>query len=467
VTGGRAFSPPCSFFNWAIDVERGCKPDVDEPVPPRPQFQRKATNPATVWGANMNAARTSSSNLAYPASHAIAEPGTRDAAEEAERAGEESASVVVMARSQLADCPHWQQAFSSQHKDRRYYEIVAETLHREFEYLFFAIRGERREIRAIQPFFVLNQDILAGLRPYLGRLIDAIRAQWPRFMYLTTIMIGCVAGEAHLDCADESTCAADAQLLAGAVVQHARKLGARLIVLKEFPKQYRDALSCFIDAGFTRVPSMPMTELNIAYASFDEYIQSALSGTTRYKVRKKLKAAETGGPIELTVTNDITPIVDELYPLYLQVYERSKLHFELLTKDYFCRLGTQMPDKVRYFVWRRGGKAVAFTECMVHGDTIFSEYIGLDYTVALELHLYHYAYRDVISWAIANGYKRFQSSSLNYDPKLHYRQRLMPVDLYVKHTSGVINAFMRAALPWLAPTRYDKTLKKFPNYSEL
>jgi hypothetical protein len=414
----------------------------------------------------MTAARPSSSNLAYPASSSITAPATPGTVEEGGRVGAESASVVVIARSQLADCPHWQQAFSSQHKDHRYYEIVAETLHREFAYLFFAIRGARCEIRAIQPFFILNQDILAGLRPYLGRLIDAIRAQWPRFMYLTTIMIGCVAGEAQLDCADEATCVADAQALAGAIVGHARKLGARLIVLKEFPKQYRDALSCFVDRGFTRVPSMPMTELNIAYASFDDYMRS-LNGTTRYKLRKKFKAAETGVPIELTVTNDITSVIDELYPLYLQVYERSQLHFELLTKEYFCRLGTRMPDRVRFFVWRRAGKAVAFTECMVHGDTIFSEYIGMDYTVALELHLYHYAYRDVISWAIANGYKRFQSSSLNYDPKLHFRQRLMPVDLYVKHTSGVINLIMRMALPWLAPTRYDKTLKKFPNYSEL
>jgi Peptidogalycan biosysnthesis/recognition len=415
----------------------------------------------------MIAARTSSSNLAHPISSTRADPDTRSTIEEEGCAGGESASVVVISRHQLADCPHWQRAFSSQHKDHRYYEIVAETLHREFKYLFFAIRGSQGEIRAIQPFFILDQDILVGLRPYLGRLIDAVRLRWPRFMYLTTIMIGCVAGEAHLDCADESTCAADIALLAGAIVAHARKLGARLIVLKEFPKQYRDVLSCFIDGGFTRVPSMPMTELNIAYANFDDYMRSALSGTTRYKLRKKFKAAETDVPIELTVTDDITPVIDELYPLYVQTYERSPLHFELLTKEYFCQLGTQMPDKVRFFVWRRAGKAVAFTECMVHGDTIFSEYLGLDYTVAIELHLYHYVYRDVVSWAIANGYKRFQSSSLNYDPKLHFRHRLMPVDLYVKHTSGVINLIMRVALPWLAPIRYDKTLKKFPNYGEL
>jgi len=56
---------------------------------------------------------------------------------------------------------------------------------------------------------------------------------------------------------------------------------------------------------------------------------------------------------------------------------------------------------------------------------------------------------------------------LNYDPKLHFRHRLDPLDLYVKHTSRILNAALRLALPWLEPTRYDRTLRKFPNYIEL
>src|SRR4249919_3933669 len=109
-------------------------------------------------------------------------------------------------------------------------------------------------------------------------------------------------------------------------------------------------------------------------------------------------------PIELIVSSDIGPVIDEVYPLYVQVYERSKLHFEKLTKEYFCRLSRAMPDKVRFFVWRRNGKAVAFGECLVHGDTMFAEYLGLDYSIALKLHLYHYVFRDLVRWAMTNGY---------------------------------------------------------------
>jgi hypothetical protein len=104
---------------------------------------------------------------------------------------------------------------------------------------------------------------------------------------------------------------------------------------------------------------------------------------------------------------------------------------------------------------------------MIEGDAIYAEYIGLDYSVALDLHLYHYAVRDMVSWAILQGYKWLRSSGLNYDPKLHLRHVLDPTDLYVRHTSPIINAILTRILPWLEPTRYDPVLKKFPNYREL
>jgi Peptidogalycan biosysnthesis/recognition len=379
---------------------------------------------------------------------------------------DQEGSVDVISGHQLQHCRHWKYAFASQHKDHRYYEIVADTLHPEFKYLYFAVRDAQGQIQAVQPFFILDQDILAGARPHIGHFLELVRRQCPRFLLMRTMMVGCVAGEAHIDDGNAATRVEYAQLLAGAIAQHARTLGVGLIVLKEFPDSYRHVLSCFVRGGFTRVPSMPLTVLNIQYSSFDEYMQKALNSATRSKLRRKFKAT-LGVPIALSVSNDVRPIVDEVYPLYLQVYDRSKLHFEKLTKEYFCQLGKSMPDRVRFFVWRHQGKAVAFGECMVHGETMFAEYLGLDYSVALRLHLYHYVFRDLMNWGIANGYKWFQSSGLNYDPKLHLRHQLKPVDLYVKHTSSAVNLAMRIALPWLEPTRYDKTLKKFPNYGDL
>jgi predicted N-acyltransferase len=196
-------------------------------------------------------------------------------------------------------------------------------------------------------------------------------------------------------------------------------------------------------------------------------MDQALNSATRRKLRKKFRIAAQAAPIEMSIVDDVSPIIDDVYPLYLQVYERSTLHFEKLTREFFCGLGRLMPEIVRFFVWRQEARIVAFSLCMVEGDALYAEYIGLDYAVALKLHLYHYAVRDMISWAMAKGFKWLRSSPLNYDPKLHLRHQLDPVDLYVRHTSALPNALLKRILPLIEPTRFDLTLKKFSNYSEL
>jgi hypothetical protein len=375
-------------------------------------------------------------------------------------------TVAVVSRAELARTRHWATAFAGTRKDHRYYELLEDTLAQGFEHRYFVIRGAHGEVRAVQPFILLDQDLLTGLGSRTHRLVGLIRRVWPRFLVLRTLMVGCAAGEGHLD-GDPASHAANARSLAAAIVAAARELRAPLIVLKEFQTEYREPLRCFLDHGFSRIPSMPMTKLNIDYADFDDYMTTALNSATRRKLRKKFRAAAQGAPIQMSVIGDITPIIEEAYPVYLQVYERSHLHFEKLTREFFCDIGRRMPDKVMFFVWRRNEKLVAFSMCMTEDNAFYPEYVGFDYSVALELHLYHYVVRDMISWAIANGYKTLRSSGLNYDPKLHLRHRLDPIDLYVRHRSPVANALLQRLLPWIEPTRHDPVLKKFPNYGDL
>lgn len=383
-----------------------------------------------------------------------------------ERLSAESSRVKVLSRDELRNCARWPHAFGDSRKDHRFYELVEDTIQPPFDYRYFAITDECDGACSVQPFFLLDQDFVAGAHRHVRSLATSIRRVLPRFLTQRTLMVGCAAGEGYLDGPADSL-VANAERLAAAILDHARDQRASLIVLKEFPRHYRPALQGFLERGFVRVPSLPMTRLNIDYASFDDYMTRALKSDTRRKLRKNLNAADRSVPIELRIVDDITPMVDEIYPLYLQTYERSKLHFEKLTPDFLARIGRGMPDKVRFFVWRQRQKAVAFTLCMLEGNAFYAEYIGLDYRVALDLHLYHYAVRDMISWAIAHGYKWFRSSALNYDPKLHMRHVLDPIDLYVRHVSPLANAVLKIALPWIEPTRSEPTLKKFRNHHEL
>lgn len=383
------------------------------------------------------------------------------------RTPRESFSISVVSRAELSGCAPWASTFADQRKDYRYYEILDDTLRGNFEYRYFAIVDNNGQVRAIQPFFLVDQDILEGLGAERIHWISLVRRFYPRFLKLRALIVGCSAGEAHLAATETLPVHIVAETLSNGIVKQARSLNAQLIVLKEFPSRYREVLHCFVQCGFRRAPSMPMTMLDIGYESFEAYMAKALKSSARKKLRKKLEATAGITDIRLSVTDDAASFVDEIYPLYLQVFDRSRMQFEKLTKEFFRQLGQRMSDKVRFFAWRRGNTLVAFSLCMVQGDSLYAEYVGFDYSVALDLHLYHYVVRDMISWGISKGYKWFRSSGLNYDPKLHMRHRLDPIDLYARHTSVLPNAIFKLALPWIVPVRYDATLKLFPDYKEL
>ena len=381
-------------------------------------------------------------------------------------------SVDLIPRAGLEQLPAWQEMFANCSKDHRYYDIVERTLDG-FEHHYLVFRDSEDVVRGIQPVFYVRQNLVEGMRGKFRDIVEAVRKKFPRFLTMRVLMVGCAAGEGQLgsrSSADEDWVS---QALHAVLHKVARQGKAPLIVLKDFSSRYRTALRKFSTNGYTRVPSMPMTRLSIAHASFDDYL-STIGYVSRKSLRRKLRKTERVAKIEMEALSDITPYLDEVYPLYLQVHERSTMKFERLTKDYFRELAEKMPDRVRYFIWRlaggagdNAGRIIAFSCCIVHDGKIYDECLGLDYNVALDLHLYFYTLRVIFVWGIKHGLTEYISGPLNYDPKLHLGCELMPLDLYVRHTAPFLNAVFGKILPYLEPTRSDPVLHQFPNADDM
>jgi predicted N-acyltransferase len=371
----------------------------------------------------------------------------------------------IVTRDELKRIPAWRRTFAGHPKDHRFYELIDGTLANEFEHYYLVLDDHTGRTRGIQPVFFVRQNLAEGVPALLGA-VAAVRRVFPRFLTTRVLMVGCAAGRGHLGVCEPGDEEWLTIALLATLETFARRRGASLIVFKDFPAHYRETMERLTANGYTRVPSMPMTTLPLGYGAFEEYLNT-LGKATRKNLRRKFRKIDKAAPLELQVTQDVTPYLDELYPLYQQVYERSPLKFERLTKDYFRGLGAAMPEKVRFFMWRQDGRAVAFSLCLVHDGTIYDDYLGLEYPLALDLHLYFQTLRDIIRWSLAQGVERYCSSPLNYAPKLHLGCELMPLDLYAMHTSKLINPLFRRALEFLEPTRHDPVLREFPNAADL
>ena len=268
---------------------------------------------------------------------------------------------------------------------------------------------------------------------------------------------------------DRSTGAVEwvAQALRESLPRVAGALRARMVVFKDFPRSYRTPLRHLLRAGYARVPSMPGSRLELDFKDFEEYLTRKLSHKTRKNLRLKYRQAAAKTPLTMEVVSDIEPHIDEVFPLYEQVLERSHYKFEELTKSYFVQLGKRLKDRAYFFIWRENGKAVAFSSCVGHQGILRDHYIGLDYRVALDHHLYFVTFRDIVTWALKNGYKSYYSAPLNYEPKYHLRHDLAPLDLYVRASWAWLNPLFRVVVPYLEPTRYDPMIRRFANAHEL
>jgi len=106
----------------------------------------------------------------------------------------------VLSRADLDHHDAWKRAFAGKCKDHRFYEMVEQTLDSKFEHSYLLLEDKEGKVRAIQPLFFVDQNLVDGI-PALRAAVDAIRRRFPRFLTMRVLMVGNAAGEGQL-----STC---------------------------------------------------------------------------------------------------------------------------------------------------------------------------------------------------------------------------------------------------------------------
>jgi hypothetical protein len=372
--------------------------------------------------------------------------------------------AFVAASARDIDTDIWANAWNQHAKGSRFNEVVEQGLSDQFEQRYFVLVNSRRDQVSIQTFFVIRQDLTAGLPKTVRNTVTRLRQRWGSLFFMQMLMVGSPAEESLLD--REEPWAVEALRIA--LERYARHARIGLVLLKDFPAEYRELLKNFTGQNYQRIPSLPGVKLELDFSCFEEFMAKKLSKVYRKNLRRKFKALGSLSPITFEVHNGCTAEqVDEIFPLYWEVYQRAKLSFEVLNRDYLIRLGQSMPDRVRLFLWRQDGRLIAFNLGIVQDGVIDDLYVGFDYKVAANLNLYFLTWRDVIEWSVQNGFKTYRSGPHNYDPKLHLKLSLVPRDLYARHLSPILNRPLLLAMKWLGPTRYEPILKKFPNAHEL
>src|SRR5438067_1780947 len=154
----------------------------------------------------------------------------------------------ISSLAELQHCDAWKRAFQNKCKDHRYYEIVEETLEG-FEFHYLVLEDNSSNIQAVQPMFLVRQNLVEGVPGKIRSVVDLIRKIFPRFLTMRVLMVGCAAGAGDLGACEEKDEGWVANALRASLGKYARQNRASLIVLKDFPAKYRLVLETFSANG--------------------------------------------------------------------------------------------------------------------------------------------------------------------------------------------------------------------------
>ena len=301
------------------------------------------------------------------------------------------------------------------------------------------------------PWFIARFDLLTTMEPAAKRRITALPLYrwWGEWLKPLTCFVGTTVTEyAPLPAQ------VDAPVLAARIkAQHARDHA--FLIVKDIPQDSplldaddNAASKVLADAcredGFVLLEGQALAYVTVDFASTDEYL-SRLSSGRRKDIRRKLRSAAEL-EFETVPTGDACfadPAVRaEYYSLFLNVYNQSEIHFDLLTADYFDAILQDAASGGVIFVYCHQGRMIGFNLCYVCAGNLVDKYVGFAYPQARELNLYFVSWIRNLDYALQRGLKHYVAGWT--DPEI--KRYLGAKFTFTRHAVYVRNPLLRAIL---------------------
>lgn len=362
-------------------------------------------------------------------------------------------SVTFAASQADISAALWQACFPPPLEGRWWYEALERSgLEDQFAFSYALVRQGDREV-GIAPVFLMDvpMDIVAP--EAVLRLLKPLGRFFPRLLYQRTLFVGS-------PCADEGSVGllpgvdrrAAFLSLQQALDREARRLGAPMLVWKDFPGSYGPDLDWLAaKTGLFSMISYPGTVAELPGPGKEDFF-AAMKGSRRQKLKRKLRISAARVVLDAAdVQEPQGPVLDEIFGLFWQTYEHATTRFERLNRRFF-ELVAGLPQA--HFLTlreRASGDMAAFMLCFDMGDVIINKFIGQDYTRPKDWSLFFRLWETVLDWSLDRGAKVIQSGQTGYEPKMEMGHRLVRLTNYCRHQNPVIHrvyALVAKGISW-------------------
>lgn len=354
----------------------------------------------------------------------------------------------------------WEAVFKDMPEGYPFYELLESSCLQEFSF-HYLILYEGDSVVLIAPLFIadFNLDIAAG--NFIKGSIQLLRKIFPRLLIIRTLFCGSPFGEhgiVGIRDSFEHKNSLIAELLKG-IEGFCEEKEIPLILFKDFLPKETLFLDALVPCGFFKVKSFPcaVTELR-RFSSFDDYLAS-LGSATRKNLRREIKKAYSGAEITVQTVSRIDDMIGDIYRLYLNTYGAGMTKFEKLTREFFLGAGRKMAAHAQFFLYYVNGKLSAFNLCFVYPDLFIDKFIGFDYDISKQVHLYYLSWCYNVEWCLKRNIGFYQTGQTDYGAKVKLGAKLILLYAYLRHRNCAVNAIFALLAKFLKPENFDAQIK--------
>ncbi|NWA08387.1 GNAT family N-acetyltransferase [Pseudomonas gingeri] len=367
------------------------------------------------------------------------------------------ATVQWVSRAALIPSVLWDTCFNHVEGRWWYEALEASGLDDQFEFAYAVVERDGQPI-GLAPTFIMDVPMELVVPPLIARLMRVI----PALRYQRTLFVGS-------PCSDEGAVGVmpgyslgDILLpLQDALTRRGHEKKVAMTVWKDFGEAEKPALEALSQARrlFPMV-SFPGTTVELAAGGFEGYLKG-LKSRHRYRLKKKLKDGLAHGAHEVRVLQQPDEqTLDAVFALFQQTYEKGKTKFERLNIEFFRQIAAKPQSHFILMTDAHSGKLVAFMLCFLVGDKAINKFIGIDYAVGMQSHLYFQLWEQAVKWACGVGAIRLESGQTGYSAKREVGHQLVPLDCYCRHRNPLLHRVFGAVAKGINWQNLDPDLRQ-------
>lgn len=338
----------------------------------------------------------------------------------------------------------WQECFTAPYEGKWWYAALERAgLDAQFKFMYGLVSYNNHAV-AIAPAFLMDVPIALVIPPALLPIFNILGKVFPSLLYQRTFFIGSpCSDEGRVGLVDGANSQEIFECINNAMRTKADELGASMRVWKDFSQEQQAALAPLLENdGLFHLISFPGTSLHLDGKNKNDYIAS-LKASRRNKIKKKMKQANEAPVYVEIVSQPSEAVMDEIFSLFWQTYEKGNTKFEQLNRRFFEEISQY--ENSYYVILRQNGseEMLSFMLCFKLGAHVVNKFIGIDYRQPKEWFLYFRLWDAAVEWSYSVGASSIQSGQTGYAPKIELGNDMVALSNYCQHKNPIVNFIYR------------------------